>query len=337
MAKRDYYDILGVGRDSDEAAIKSAYRKLALKYHPDRNPDDQTAETRFKEASEAYEVLSDPEKRARYDRFGHQDTQQQFGGGGFQWSDFSHAGEFEDIFGGLFGSMGGGGGRRSSPAGPPRGRDLRIPLDLSLEEIAQGSRKKINLSRLQACSTCSGSGSTTGNHQACGTCRGLGQVQQVGRSPMGQSVRVAPCPACAGQGQIIANPCSACQGKGRQPGKTSLTVTIPPGIDEDQFIRLQGQGDAGPRNGPAGDARVYIRPRPHQHFRRQGSDVLYRLSLSSDQLAEGTQVEVPTLTGRVRLNIPAGTQPGHKLRLRGQGFSRVNGVEKGDQLVEVVG
>ena len=335
MAKRDYYEILGVGRDSDEAAIKSAYRKLALKYHPDRNPDDQAAEARFKEASEAYEVLSDSDKRAQYDRFGHTGTQKHFGGGGFEWSDFSHAGEFEDIFGDLFGSFFG--GRQGQPTGPPRGRDLKIPLRLTLEEIARGTSKKINLSRLQACRACGGSGSAAGSRtQPCGTCRGAGQVPQVSRSRLGQSVRVVPCSACAGRGQVIANPCLACRGDGRRRGKTTLMVKIPPGMGEDQYIRLHGQGEAGPRNGPAGDARVYIRPRPHQHFSRKGDDLLYCLPLTPDQLASGTEVVVPTLTGQVRLKVPAGTQPGHLLRLRHQGFPRLNVPGKGDQLVEVV-
>ena len=336
MAKRDYYEVLGLDRGADEGAIKSAYRKLALKYHPDRNPDDQAAEERFKEASEAYEILSDSDKRAQYDRFGHAGIEQNFGGGGFQWSDFSHAGEFEDIFGDLLNSFFGGGSRRRGASGPPRGRDLKIPLELTLEEIARGVDKKIELSRLQVCEACDGSGAAAGSRaEACGTCRGAGQVQQVSRSLFGQSVRVVPCPACEGVGQVVRDPCQTCDGDGRRRGKTTLSVKIPAGVNEGNYIQLRGEGEVGPRGGPSGDCLVYIREQEHEHFARDGNDVLYRLPISFSQATLGGEIEVPTLTGRTRMKLPAGTQSGRVFRMARRGIPDVNGNGVGDQLVEV--
>ncbi|NKB70560.1 MAG: molecular chaperone DnaJ [Candidatus Latescibacteria bacterium] len=335
MAKRDYYEVLGLDKGADDQAIKSAYRKLALKYHPDRNPDDESAEELFKEASEAYEILSDADKRAQYDRFGHAAVEQNFGGGGFQWSDFSHAGEFEDIFGDVLNSFFGG-GRRRGASGPPRGRDLKIPLDLTLEEIAQGVEKKINLSRLQACETCDGTGAASGSQpQSCDTCRGAGQVQQVSRSLFGQSVRVVACPACEGVGQIVSDPCQDCDGDGRRRGKTTLSVKIPAGVSEGNYIQLRGEGEVGPRGGPSGDCLVYIREQEHEHFVRDGNDVLYRLPIGFSKATLGGEVEVPTLSGRTKMKVPAGTQSGRVFRMARRGVPDVNGNGVGDQLVEV--
>ena len=338
MAKRDYYEVLGIGRDASASDIKSAYRKLALKYHPDRNPDNKAeAEERFKEASEAYEVLSDEEKRANYDRFGHAGVENSFGGGGFQWSDFSHATDFEDIFGDLFSNFFGGGRSRGSQSGPPRGRDLKVPLELTLEEVAKGVEKTINLNRLQACTSCRGSGAATDSaKETCGTCGGVGQVQQVSRSFFGQSVVVAACPNCNGEGSIVRRPCSDCGGEGRRREKSTLKVKIPAGVSSGNYIPLRGEGEAGARGGPAGDCLVFIEEKEDEFFTRDGNDVLYHLPISFSQATLGDEVEVPTIGGKALMKIPVGTQSGKIFRLRQKGIPDVNGRGVGDQLVQVV-
>jgi molecular chaperone DnaJ len=337
MAKRDYYDVLGVGRDAGVADIKSAYRKLALKYHPDRNPGDAEAEEHFKEASEAYEVLSDPEKKANYDRFGHAGVEASFGGGGFQWSDFTHATDFEDIFGDVFSSFFGGGRSRRGPSGPPRGRDLKVPIELTLEEVAQGVEKKINLQRLQTCQTCGGSGAAAGSvKETCTTCGGIGQVRQVSRGFLGQSVEVTACPTCNGEGNIVRTPCGECSGEGRKRDRDTLKVKIPPGVSTGIYIPLRGEGEVGPRGGPAGNCLVFIKEKEHEYFTRDGNDVLYLLPISFGQAALGDEVEVPTLTGKARMKIPAGTQSGKTLRLRQKGIPDVHGRGVGDQLIQIV-
>ena len=338
MAKRDYYEVLGLGRDASAADIKSAYRRLALKHHPDRNPDSVEAEEAFKEASEAYEVLSDQEKKANYDRFGHAGVEGSFSGGGFQWSDFTHANDVEDIFGDLFSSFfGGGRSARRGPAGPQKGRDLKVVLELTLEEVATGVEKTISLSRLQACSTCSGSGAAPGSSKdTCTTCGGVGQVQQVSRSFFGQSVAVTACPTCHGEGSIIRNPCSDCSGEGRRRDRATLKVKIPRGVSSGNYIPLRGEGEAGPRGGPAGDCLVFIEEKEHDTFTRDGNDVVYRLPVSFAQAALGDEVEVPTISGKALMKIPAGTQSGKTLRLRQKGIPDVNGQGGGDQLVQIV-
>jgi molecular chaperone DnaJ len=337
MAQRDYYEVLGLDRSADTNQIKTAYRKLALKNHPDRNQDDKAAEERFKEASEAYEVLSDAEKKARYDQYGHAGLEGSFGQGGFQWSDFSRASDFEDIFGDLFGSFFGGGRRRRGPSGPPQGRDLKITLKLSLEEIAIGVEKKIDLSRLQGCDTCSGSGAASGSErQTCSTCGGMGQVQQVSRTLFGQSVSVTACPACSGEGSTVRDPCRSCSGEGRVRSKTTLTVKIPPGVSTGNYIPLRGQGDVGPRGGAPGNCLVFIEEVEHEYFSREGNDVVYRLPVSVSQAVLGDEIEVPTLTAKVMLKVPKGTQGGKLFRMRGKGIPDVDGRGVGDQLVEVV-
>ncbi len=339
MAKRDYYEVLGVARDASEADIKAAYRKLALKHHPDRNPDNPQAEEHFKEASEAYEVLVDAEKRATYDRFGHSGLDGRFGSGGFQWSDFTHATDFEDIFGDLFGSFFGGGGRRARrrTAGPPAGRDLKIALALTLEEIAAGVEKKINLNRLQRCEACGGSGAAAGaTKETCSTCGGAGQVQQVARSFFGQTVTVTACPACDGEGSRITKPCEACRGEGRVRGQATVSVRIPPGVRSGNYIPLRGHGEVGPRGGPAGDCLVFIEEKEHEQFARDGNDVIYRLPISFTQAALGDEIQVPTLTGKARMKVPPGTQSGRVFRLRGKGIPDVDGRGVGDQLVQTV-
>ncbi len=339
MAKRDYYEVLGLGRDASDGDIKSAYRKLALKYHPDRNQGDEGAEAKFKEASEAYEVLSDGNRKAAYDQYGHAGVEGNFGSGGFQWSDFTHATDFEDIFGDIFGSFFGGGGRRRQrgPSGPPPGRDLKIAIDLTLEEIAKGVEKKINLSRQEECGTCGGSGAAGSSTPAtCQTCRGVGQVQQVSRSLFGQSVTVTTCPTCSGQGTTISDPCRDCRGEGTQRTTTTLTVKIPAGVSNGNYIPLRGQGDTGQRGGPAGDCLVFIQEKEHEDFTRDGNDVLYRLPVSITQAALGADVQVPTLHGNVKMKVHEGTQSGSVFRLRGKGIPDVDGRGVGDQLVEVV-
>ena len=313
MAKRDYYEVLGAERDAGADKIKSAYRKLALKYHPDRNPGDSEAEEMFKEASEAYEVLSDTDKRAKYDRFGHAGVEGNFSRGGFQWSDFSHATDFEDIFGDFFGSIFGGGRRRSrGPAGPPKGRDLRIALELTLEDVARGVEKKINLTRQQRCKACSGSGAAPG-------------------------ASADTCPHCGGEGKRISDPCRECSGEGRVRDTATITVKIPAGVSTGNYIPLRGQGDVGPRGGPAGDCLVFIEEKPHDTFAREGNDILFRLPITISQAALGDDVEVPTLHGDVKMKIPEGTQSGRVFRLREKGVPDVDGRGLlGDQLVEVV-
>ena len=337
MAKQDYYETLGLERDASQDQIKSAYRKQALKYHPDRNPDNPEAEERFKQLSEAYEVLSDDEKKAAYDRFGHAGVESQFGSGGFQWSDFTRASDIEDIFGDFFGSIFGGGRRQRGPSGPPRGRDLKLKVQLTLEEIASGVEKQIELSRQQPCRVCNSSGAARGSaKETCNTCGGMGQVQQISRSLFGQSVSVTACPTCDGEGSTVRDPCGECRGEGRVRAQASLSIRIPAGVSTGNYIPLRGQGDAGVRGGSAGDCLVYIEELEHEHFVREGNDVYYRLPISFSQAALGDEVEVPTLTGKVLLKIPSGTQSGRVFRMRSKGITDVEGRSVGDQLVEVM-
>ena len=340
---RDYYEVLGVGRDASDDEIKKSYRKLALKFHPDRNPGDDAAEASFKEAAEAYEVLGDAKKRPTYDQFGHQGLGGPFASGGFNWSDFSHAGDFDDIFsnldnifgGGIFGDIfGGRGGRRG---GPQRGEDLRITLPLALEEIATGTQKKLKLRRHEGCDDCGGSGAKAGSESAtCDVCGGNGQVRQATRSLFGQFVNVTTCPKCQGEGSMIKEPCPWCSGEGRGEKQTTLTVNIPAGVAEGNYIPLRGQGSVGRRGGPAGDCQVFIQEIEHDQFERHGNDVVYDLPVSFSQAALGAQIEVPTLSGKALMKVPSGTQSGQIFRLRGKGIQDVNGYGKGDQLVRIV-
>jgi molecular chaperone DnaJ len=337
MAKRDYYEVLGVERGAGDSEIKSAYRKLALKHHPDRNQGDAAAEELFKEASEAYEILSDADKRAQYDRHGHAGVEGNFGGGGFQWSDFSHASDFQDVFGDIFDSFFGGGGRRRGPSGPPRGRDLKLKISLTLEEIMTGVEKQINLTRLEGCETCNASGAAPGaQKESCSTCGGVGQVQQVARTLFGQSMTVTACPTCGGEGSTVSARCSDCDGEGRVRGQTRLTVRIPAGVQEGNYIPLRGQGEAGPRGGPSGDCLVFIEEKEHAQFTRDGDDVILQLPVSFSQAALGSEIEVPTLQGQAVLKVPAGTQAGRVFCMARKGIPDVNGRGVGDQLVQVL-
>ncbi|MFN7961294.1 MAG: molecular chaperone DnaJ [Thermoanaerobaculia bacterium] len=321
--KRDYYEILGVARDAEATVIKSAYRKLALQYHPDKNPGDKEAEERFKEAAEAYSVLSEPDKRAHYDRFGHQAA------GGFGGFDPNIFGDFSDILGDLFGFNTGrrGGGRR-----PSRGSDLRYDLELSFEDAAFGKEVSLKIPRLERCETCNGSGSAGGKPPVtCPACRGQGQV----RTSQGFFTVARTCPQCSGQGSILSDPCTHCRGEGLAEQKREISVRLPAGVDTGSRLRLSGEGDHGRLGGPPGDLYVVVSVAADSRFRREGADVTAELELAYTQAVLGATLEVETLGGPEKLEVPAGTQHGHQFRLRGKGIARLDGPGKGDHLVRV--
>lgn len=331
MSKRDYYEVLGVSKSDDEKAIKKAYRRLAMKYHPDRNPDDEEAAEKFKEATEAYEVLTDSSKRAAYDQYGHAgvDGQAGFGGGGFGGAD----GGFGDIFGDVFGDIfGGGGGRQRNPNAPQRGSDLRYRLDLDLEEAVHGTTVSIKVPTMVECDTCDGTGSADRSAPVtCSTCGGHGQVRmQQGFFSVQQT-----CPACHGRGTMVKNPCRTCHGEGRKQDQKTLSVKIPPGVDTGDRIRLSGEGEAGVNGGPAGDLYVQVSVRQHSIFERDGKDLYCEVPVSFVDAALGGELEVPTLDGRVKLKIPAETQSGKMFRLRSKGVKPVRGGSQGDLLCRV--
>lgn len=337
--KRDYYEILGVDKSTSVDDIKKSYRKLAMQFHPDRNPGDTEAEEKFKEATEAYEVLSDTDKRARYDRFGHQGMKSNDFGQYQNTEDiFSH---FSDIFSGMGGGsifdqfFGGGGGMRTQ-AGPERGADLQIRLSLSLEEIATGVEKTIKVKHYRKCSTCKGSGAKEGTAvQTCQTCGGAGQVRQVRSMGFGQFVNVGPCPTCNGAGTIIKDKCASCNGEGRVQEESTLKVKIPAGVNDGNYLTMNGQGHAGRRGGPAGDALVVIEELEHDIFVRDGDDVILDLDITFPQAALGAEIEVPTLGGRALLKIQSGIRSGTILRMRDKGIQHLNRNGKGDELVRV--
>ncbi|KAA3609866.1 MAG: molecular chaperone DnaJ [Calditrichaeota bacterium] len=347
MSKRDYYEVLGVEKNSGADEIKKAYRKLAMKYHPDKNPGDKEAEEKFKEIAEAYSILSDDQKRAKYDRFGH--AAENMGGGGFGGGDpfgfgggidLSDAlrqfmeqgfGGFGDIFGG--GGSQSGGRRRSSRR---KGADLQIRLKLDLEEIAAGAKKKIKVNKKIDCATCSGSGSAKYSKTVvCPICKGSGEVRNVSQSLFGQFVNISSCQRCSGEGQIIENPCATCGGDGRVNGTKTIEVNIPAGVKTGNYIPLNGEGHAGLRGGPAGDLIVHIEEKSHKIFERRGDDVILVLPVSFPDAALGANVEIPTLTGKAKLTISPGTQSGKILRMRSKGIPHLNGAGVGDQLVQV--
>lgn len=326
MVKRDYYEVLSVERQAGAAEIKAAYRKLAIKFHPDRNPGDVEAEERFKEASEAYEVLSDGDKRSRYDRFGHQGVAA-VGGGGFDPTIFA---DFSDILGDLFGF---GGSRRSGgAAGAMRGADLRYDLALSFEEAAFGTEMALRIPRLEGCPRCSGSGSADKSAPAaCSVCGGRGQV----RYSQGFFTVARTCPQCHGEGRVITNPCPECRGEGRVERERSISVKIPAGVDTGARLRLGGEGEHGRHGGPAGDLYVVLAVKPHKHFRRDGPNVHSRLTIAYEQAVLGTLVEIDTLRGKAPLEVPPGTAHGRDFRLRGEGIDRLDGSGRGDHMVNV--
>lgn len=331
MSKQDYYELLDVPRDASDRDIKKAYRRLAMKYHPDRNPDDKAAEDKFKEISEAYEVLADAQKRAAYDQFGHAGVDGQsggFGGGGF-----GGGGDFSDIFGDVFGDIfggGGGGGRRRS--GVQRGADLRYNLDLNLEEAVRGCEKTLHVPTLVGCEVCDGSGAKPGTSaKTCGTCGGIGQVRmQQGFFSVQQT-----CPTCRGEGKVISDPCNNCHGQGRVEETKTLQVKIPAGVDTGDRIRLTGEGEAGTHGGPAGDLYVQVNVLQHPIFERDGKHLYCEVPISFVDAALGGELDVPTLDGRVKLKIPAETQTGKLFRLRGKGIAPVRGGSTGDLMVKV--
>jgi molecular chaperone DnaJ len=335
--KRDYYEILGVSKGASVDEIKKAYRKVAMQYHPDRNPGDKSAEEKFKEAAEAYEVLSDQEKRAQYDRFGHAGVSGNGRGyGSVNMEDiFSQFGDIfgDDIFGNFFG-----GGRRSGGARSRgvRGSNLRIKIKLNYEEIARGVTKQIKVKKHVVCNTCGGSGAKDkGSVQTCGTCGGSGQVRRVQNTFLGQMQTVTTCPTCNGEGSTITQKCTVCRGDGRVYGEETVTIDIPAGVGEGMQMNVGGRGNAGERGGPPGDLIVLIEEEPHKELHRDGLNVAYELYVSFPDAAFGTTVEVPTIDGRAKIKIPAGTQSGKIFRLKGKGFPAVNSYEKGDQLIYI--
>lgn len=328
MAKRDFYEVLGVDKNADESEIKKAYRRLAMKYHPDRNPDNAEAEDKFKEATEAYEILSDDDKKAAYDRYGHAGVDPQMGGGG---GFGGGGGGFGDIFGDMFGDIFSGGGRGGS-SGAQRGSDLGYQLDLDLEDAVKGKSVKIKVPTQEECHPCNGTGSDDGKSKTCSTCGGRGQVRmQQGFFSIQQT-----CPSCRGAGQTITNPCKKCHGEGRVQKNKTLEVKIPAGVDTGDRIRLSGEGEAGRQGGPAGDLYVQINVRPHPIFERDGSNLYCEVPVSFVDATLGGELEVPTLEGRVKLKIPAETQTGKLFRLRGKGVKPVRGGMVGDLLCRVV-
>jgi molecular chaperone DnaJ len=339
MAKRDYYEILGVSKGASKDEIKKAYRKQAIKYHPDKNPGDKQAEENFKEAAEAYEVLSDDNKRSRYDQYGHAGVGGAagggFGGGGMTMDDiFSH---FGDIFGGHFGggfSGFGGGGRRQQRVN--KGSNLRVKVKLTLKEVAEGVEKKIKVKKYVSCSACGGNGAAQGSgHSDCSTCRGSGQVTRVTNTILGQMQSTSTCPTCHGEGKIITSKCTKCYGEGIVEDSEVISINIPAGVAEGMQLSVSGKGNAARRGGINGDLLVYITEKPHPELVRDENDLHYNLYISFPEAALGTPVEIPTVDGKVKVKIEAGTQPGKVLRLRGKGIPDVNGYGRGDLLVNI--
>lgn len=342
MAKRDYYEVLGVPKTADEAEIKKAYRKLAMQFHPDKNPDNKAAEEKFKEASEAYEVLSDKDKRQIYDQYGHAGIDQQLGNGGFNWDNFSHFEDISDLFGGGgFGSIfetlfgGGFGGRGGGQQRSNRGSDLRIELSLSLKEIALGTEKTVKINAKEACDVCHGSGSADGNTETCSQCRGTGQVRTVRQSLFGQMQTVSECPSCRGEGKIIRNKCSKCYGEGRMAKTKEIKVKIPGGMEEGRILPVSGQGHIGPRNGPHGDLLVQVNEKQDDLFERHGNNVVLDFPVHFTQAVLGDEIIVPTLTGKAKMKIPAGTQSGREFRLKGEGIQGLYSDSRGDLIVRI--
>lgn len=339
--KRDYYEVLGVSKGASDDEIKKAYRKLAKKYHPDMNPGDKEAEAKFKEVNEAYSVLSDEQKRARYDQFGHAGVDPNYGaggpGGGFGGFDMGDI-DLGDIFGsffggGGFGGFGGGGARRN---GPQKGESLRANLTITFEEAAFGCEKEINLNRTEECDECHGSGCQPGTTaETCPDCRGTGVVRVQQRTGGFAFSSTAACTRCQGTGKIIHSPCKSCGGSGSVKKSKRITVTIPAGIDDGQAVSLRGQGNAGKNGGPAGDLIVGVRVKPHPQFRRDGTTVLYEQPVTFFQAAMGAELEIPTIDGKVKYTLPAGTQTGTTFRLRGKGIPKLRGRGRGDQYVTI--
>lgn len=340
MSKRDYYEVLGVGRDASDGEIKKAYRKKAMKFHPDRNKGDEEAAKKFKEASEAYEVLRDAQRRQRYDQFGHAGIN---GGGGFGGAgDFDNVSfedifsRFSDIFGSdIFGGDAYGGSRRSRSTGQP-GSDMKVRVKMNLREIAFGTEKTLKVKKQVVCDVCHGTGAETeDDFETCGTCNGMGEVRQVSRTMFGQFVNVQPCPDCRGEGRIIRNTCKNCSGEGRVRGEEQVKINVPSGVADGNYITLRGQGNAGRRGGEAGDLIVLIEEVEHKELKRDGNDIYHDLLLSVPDAILGTEKEVPTLKGKARIKVEPGTQPGKLLRMKERGIIGLHNSGTGDQYIRV--
>lgn len=331
--KRDYYEVLGISKGAEAQEIKKAYRKLAMKYHPDRNPGDEEAEEKFKEINEAYEVLSDDTKRKTYDQFGHDGLNGQggFGGQGF--------GGFEDMFGDIFGDMFGGsfGGGRARRRGPQRGADIRQSVTISFEEAAFGKKMSIKVNRSEECEECNGTGAKPGtSKKTCSTCNGTGQVRTVQRTPFGNIASSRPCSDCNGTGEVIESPCSKCHGTGNTRKVKTIEVDIPAGIDDGQMIKLSAQGEVGEKGAPRGDLYIVVNVKSHPLFTRDGNDIYFEMPITFVQATLGDEIEVPTLDGKVKYSVPEGTQTGTVFRLKEKGIPRIRGNSRGDQYVKVV-
>ncbi len=338
MAKRDYYEILGITKGADEAEIKKAYRKMAIKYHPDKNPDDPSAEDKFKEAAEAYEVLSDATKRQRYDQFGHQGMGGASGGGGGFGGGFGGGMSMDDIFSQFGDVFGGGGGFRSSGGGGRRvnkGTNLRVRVKLNLAEIANGVTKKLKVNKYISCDKCSGSGAENGAMNTCGTCRGAGQVTRVTNTILGQMQTASTCPTCGGAGKIIEHKCTKCFGDGIVKGEEVLELNIPAGVANEMQLSVRGKGNAAARGGVPGDLIVVIEEEEHAELKRDGANLHYELYVNFADAALGTSVDVPTIDGKARIKVEQGTQGGKLLRLRGKGLPDLDRGGKGDIIVHV--
>ena len=332
--KRDYYEVLGVAKGASEDEIKKAYRQMAKKYHPDLNPGDKEAEARFKEVNEAYEVLSDSQKKARYDQYGHAGVDPNFGAGGYQGYGFDGMDiDLGDIFSSFFG---GGGARRSNPNAPRRGSDVSASVVISFEEAARGCKKQVDVRLVDTCSDCRGSGAAKGSApKPCPACNGTGQERRQQRTPFGVIQTQSVCSRCRGKGKIIDKPCSTCSGTGQVRRPSSVGINIPAGIADGQVITIRGKGNAGTNGGPAGDLEIQVAVRPHPVFEREGDDVHCELPLTVAQMALGAEVQVPTLDGNVPYTVREGTQPGETFRLKGKGFPYINGRGRGDEVVRV--
>jgi molecular chaperone DnaJ len=334
MAKRDYYEVLGVSRDASADEIKKAYRKLALKYHPDKNPDDKQAEDKFKEAAEAYEILSNPDKKSKYDRFGHAGVGGAGGGGGYNSMNMEDIfSQFGDIFGGFGGFSGQGsrGGRRVN-----RGSNIRIKVKLTLEEIANGAEKKVKVSKLVSCGTCSGTGAkSSSSYTTCSTCGGTGHVTRIANTILGQMQTSSTCPACDGEGRIIADKCRDCHGEGVVRGEEVIKINIPAGVEDGMQLSMNGKGNAAKRGGIPGDLIIAIEEIEDENLKRDGQNLFHDLYISFADAALGTSVEVPTIEGKAKIKIDPGTQPGKILRLKGKGLPSINSYGRGDLLVNI--
>ena len=335
--KRDYYEVLGLQKGASDDDIKKAFRQMAKKYHPDLNPGDKEAEARFKEVNEAYEVLSDAQKKARYDQYGHAGVDPNFGAGGYQGYGFDNIDiDLGDIFSSFFGGMGGNGGRRQNPNAPRRGSDVSASVVISFEEAAHGCKKQVNIHLISTCEDCGGTGAAKGSSPTtCPVCNGTGQERRQQRTAFGVFQTQSVCSRCHGSGRIIANPCKTCNGSGQVRKPATVGINIPAGIDDGQVITIRGKGNAGSNGGPAGDLQLQVSVRPHPLFERDGYDVYCTLPLTFAQAALGAEVSVPTLDGNVSYSIKEGTQPGDSFRLKGKGIPYVNGRGRGDEIVQV--